>query len=192
VLNALPTGGVEIVFETHSISEDNERGVASGWLDGRLSPRGRLFARELGRRRQAEVFDAIYVSDLNRAVETATLAFGHTGIPIVKDARLRECNYGEMNGCDTALLQGRRHAWIDTRFPHGQSYREVVRQMQLFLRELTEAHPGGKVLLIGHSATRWALEVLLAGKALETLVDAPFNWQPGWHYRLPDLALAGL
>lgn len=191
-MNAPPAGGVTIVFETHSISEDNERGVASGWRDGRLSPRGRQFARELGRRRQAEAFEAIYASDLNRAVETATLAFGDTGIPIIKDARLRECNYGDMNGCDTSLLQGRRHSWIDTRFPRGQSYREVVRQMQLFLRELTEAHPSGKVLLIGHSATRWALEVLLTGKSLEALVDAPFNWQPGWMFELPALDLAGV
>lgn len=191
-MNALSSGGVEIVFETHSISEDNERGVASGWLDGRLSPHGRLLARDLGRRRQAQGFEAIYVSDLQRAVETATLAFGPTGIPIIRDARLRECNYGDMNGCDTGLLQGRRHAWVDTRFPHGQSYREVVRQMQLFLRELAEAHPAGKVHIIGHAATRWSLEVLLAGGRLEDLVDAPFNWQPGWHYQLPALVTTGV
>jgi len=30
---------VEIVFETHSISVDNERGIATGWLPGRLSAR---------------------------------------------------------------------------------------------------------------------------------------------------------
>lgn len=28
---------IQVVFETHSISEDNERGVASGWSDSRLS-----------------------------------------------------------------------------------------------------------------------------------------------------------
>lgn len=25
---------VDLVFETHSISVDNERGIATGWLDG--------------------------------------------------------------------------------------------------------------------------------------------------------------
>lgn len=188
-MNPLSSGGVEIVFETHSISEDNERGVATGWLNGRLSPRGRVLAHELGRRRQMEVFEAIYVSDLNRAVETARLAFGGSDLPIVRDARLRECNYGDMNGCDSSLLHGHRRRWIDTPFPRGQSYREVVRQMQLFLRELAEAHADGKVLLIGHSATRWSLEVLLAGQQLADLVDAPFNWQPGWHYHLPAPAV---
>jgi hypothetical protein len=27
---------VDLIFETHSISVDNERGVATGWLDGEL------------------------------------------------------------------------------------------------------------------------------------------------------------
>jgi len=40
------------------------------------------------------------------------------------------------------------------------------------------------VLLIGHSATKWALEVLLDGKPLEDLVGAPFGWQAGWPYTL--------
>jgi alpha-ribazole phosphatase/probable phosphoglycerate mutase len=38
----------EIVFETHSWSTDNDRGVATGWLPGRLSERGRALAAELG------------------------------------------------------------------------------------------------------------------------------------------------
>jgi hypothetical protein len=39
---------IEIVFETHSTTEDNEAGRATGWLPGRLSPRGRAEAAELG------------------------------------------------------------------------------------------------------------------------------------------------
>jgi len=50
-----------VVFDTHSITEDNEAGVATGWLPGRLSPRGR----EL-------------------------VAFEGAGIPILQDWRLRE------------------------------------------------------------------------------------------------------
>jgi hypothetical protein len=36
--------GIELVFETHSTTEDNEQGRATGWLPGRLSDRGRLQA----------------------------------------------------------------------------------------------------------------------------------------------------
>ena len=72
---------VEVVFETHSLTEDNERGVATGWLEGRLSERGRRLAAELGERRRPEVPAAVFVSDLARAVETAEIAFGGTAIP---------------------------------------------------------------------------------------------------------------
>jgi hypothetical protein len=32
---------IGVVFETHALSEDNERGIATGWLPGRLSTLGR-------------------------------------------------------------------------------------------------------------------------------------------------------
>jgi broad specificity phosphatase PhoE len=40
---------VQIVYETHSLTEDNEAGRATGWLPGRLSAAGRELAAELGR-----------------------------------------------------------------------------------------------------------------------------------------------
>lgn len=66
---------VDVVFETHSISLDNERGIASGWLDTPLSARGRELALALGRRRRHEAIAVVFSSDLVRAVETATIAF---------------------------------------------------------------------------------------------------------------------
>ena len=50
---------VSIVFETHSISTDNEAGIATGWLPGRLSESGRTAARELGARRRDDGIDMI-------------------------------------------------------------------------------------------------------------------------------------
>jgi len=66
---------VEIVFETHSTSEDNERGVATGWLPGALSLTGREQSVALGARRRDQSFAVVFTSDLRRAVETAELAF---------------------------------------------------------------------------------------------------------------------
>ena len=60
---------VELVYETHSTSVDNENGIATGWLDGELSELGRRQAEELGARRRDVA--AVYASDLGRAVETA-------------------------------------------------------------------------------------------------------------------------
>ncbi|MFS8580670.1 MAG: histidine phosphatase family protein, partial [Novibacillus thermophilus] len=69
------------------------------WLPGRLSERGRAVAVELGERRRDDGLAAVFTSDLDRAVETARIAFVGTDIPVFQDKRLRECDYGELNGC---------------------------------------------------------------------------------------------
>jgi broad specificity phosphatase PhoE len=176
---------VRLVYETHSITEDNEAGVATGWLPGRLSDQGRHLARELGRRRPAGGFAAVYSSDLARAVATAELAYAGSGVPLHVDARLRECDYGALNGCAKAELDHGRLHHVDTPFPGGgQSYRDVVEATDRFLEDLRRDHEGGRVLVIAHSANRWALQHLLDGTPIEELVTAPFGWRPGWEWTL--------
>ena len=175
---------VEIVYETHSISVDNERGFATGWLDGELSERGRELALELGTRRRDDEIAVVFSSDLRRAVETAEIAFGGSGIPIRLDARLRECNYGELNGAPVVRIESERARRIDEPYPDGESYRDCVVRMRELLGDVAAEYDGRRVLLIGHAATRWALQHLLVGTPLEELVDAPFEWQEGWEYTL--------
>jgi broad specificity phosphatase PhoE len=173
---------LEIIFETHSISLDNERGIATGWNDGALSEVGKRLASELGRRHSSDPPSAVFTSDLGRAVETAEIAFGATDVPIFQDERLRECNYGELNGSPVELLEADRARHIRTPFPGGQSYQEVVDAMQGFLSEIAERWGTTRVVIIGHSATRWALDSLVNGVSLEQSVTEPFDWQPGWRY----------
>lgn len=173
---------IEITFETHSTSIDNERGIATGWLDGELSPLGREQASELGARRTGTV-DLVYTSDLRRAVQTAEIAFAGTGVSIHQDRRLRECNYGTMNGVEVEELERIRRVHIDEPFEDGESYRDVVARTRELLDDLVTQHDGRRVVLIGHSANRWALEHLLHGTPLDELVG-PFDWQPGWSYSL--------
>ena len=175
---------VDIVFETHSTSTDNERGIATGWLPGALSTEGRVQARALGARRRGTGVDVIFTSDLRRAVETAELAFEGEAIPTRTDWRLRECNYGRLNGMPVAQLHAERRLRIDAPFPDGESYHQVVGRVRTFLDELAPDWDGRQVLLIGHAATRFALQHLLEGRSLEEVVEAPFAWQPGWTYRL--------
>jgi alpha-ribazole phosphatase/probable phosphoglycerate mutase len=178
--------GVQLVFETHSISPDNEAGIATGWLQGCLSEEGRALARELGARRHDEGIAAVFTSDLGRAVETADLAFDGSGIPVFLDGRLRECNYGDLNGTPVVRLEQERPRRIEEPFPSGESYRQVVERVSSFLNDLAREWDGTRVVVIGHSATRWALDHLLAGARLHELVDAPFGWQEGWEYDLPS------
>ncbi len=176
---------VEIIYETHSLTLDNEIGVATGWLPGRLSERGRALARALGERRRGDGIAVIFASDLARATETAEIAFADSGIPIRRDARLRECNYGTLNGMPVARLAAERAQHIDVPYPEGQSYRQVAGAMRDFLRDLVADWDNMKVAVIAHSANKWALDHLLHGVALENLVDAPFGWQEGWRYAVP-------
>jgi broad specificity phosphatase PhoE len=171
---------VELVYETHSTSVDNENGIATGWLDGRLSELGRRQAEQLGARRRDVA--AVYASDLGRAVETAAIAFRGAGIPVHHDARLRECDYGELNGATVGEVAAVRRRHVDEPFPGGESYRQVVERTRDFLDDVAARHDGERILVISHSANRWALQHLLEDAPLEELVDAPFDWQPGWNY----------
>jgi len=175
---------IELVYETHSTTIDNEEGIATGWLPGRLSQTGRELARALGERRRDDDLAAVFTSDLARAVETAEIAFEGSGVPVRDDWRLRECNYGELNGRPVAEIDAERLRRIDEPFPGGESYRDVVARTKDFLDDLCPEFDDARVLLIAHSANRWALEHLLLGTALEELVLAPFDWQEGWSYRL--------
>jgi broad specificity phosphatase PhoE len=176
---------VEIVYETHSTTTDNEAGFATGWLPGRLSALGRRQAQELGERRPGDGFAAVFTSDLHRAVQTARIAFSDGRPPIHQDIRLRECNYGDLNGQPLSRIAAQRAQRIDEPFPGGQSYRQVTDVTRALLHDLSTAWDGSRILVIAHSANRWALEHLLNGTPLEELLQSPPAWRPGWHYTLP-------
>jgi 2,3-bisphosphoglycerate-dependent phosphoglycerate mutase len=178
--------GTRLVYETHSTSVDNEVGRATGWLGGTLSEAGREQARRLGARRRDDGIDLVVASDLNRAVETAQIAFAGSEIPITLDWRLRECDYGTMNGTPRPRLDTERRRRLDEPFPGGESWRQAVERVARALDEIARGRSGQRVLLIGHVATRWALDHTLLGIPLEALIDAPFAWQEGWEYVVPE------
>ena len=101
---------------------------------------------------------------------------------VVTDPRLRECDYGVLNGTPEPTRD--RVARIDVAYPGGESWREAATRTIGFFEELRRERDGERLLVIGHSVTRYALDVLGNGRALEDLVDAPFDWQPGWEYVL--------
>jgi 2,3-bisphosphoglycerate-dependent phosphoglycerate mutase len=173
----------QIVYETHSISEDNERGRATGWLDGRLSEEGRRQAARLGERRRRDDLSAVFSSDLGRARETVAIAFAGSTSPVLLDWRLRECDYGLLNGRPSDEVHGDRLAHLDQPYPGGESWRQAVERVRGFLDDLRLRWDGQRVLVVGHAATRWALEHWVGGVPLETSLVAEFEWQEGWEYR---------
>jgi 2,3-bisphosphoglycerate-dependent phosphoglycerate mutase len=173
-----------LVFETHSTTEDNEAGRATGWLPGRLSARGMGEARDLGERRAGDGICAVFCSDLRRAVQTAEIAFGDTGIPVLHDWRLRECDYGDRNGMPAPQMHAHRRDHLDVPYPGGESWRQAVDRVGRFVTDLPLRWDGQRVLVIGHVATRWGLDHYIGGAPVEELIAADFAWRPGWEYRV--------
>ncbi len=181
---------VTIIFESHSTTFDNEKHLASGWNDVELSPLGIKQALELGERRKDEEFKAVFCSDLQRSYKTAEIAFKEK-FPIIKDKRLRECDYGDFTGHSEDEVKPLKTQYIKTPFPNGASYEQCMQRMKEFLQDLFKKfHPPGgtkaKVLMIGHKATQYGLEHLINHVSIRKAITTPWSWQPGWEYKLVD------
>jgi len=87
---------LHLTLVRHGSTEWNEASRYQGWGDPPLSARGRAEAEHLHARLAGEAFDVVMTSDLRRAVETAGIAV--PGVEVVRDARLREMNFGAWDG----------------------------------------------------------------------------------------------
>lgn len=177
-----------IIFEAHGTTFDNEAHLASGHNDVALSPLGETQARELGLRYKDAHFDEIFCSDLQRSYKTAEIAFPESldvgRLGIIKDSRLRECDYGDMTQSPSEEIDKEKPSRINTPFPNGESYEQTNARMKEFLDELRQNYDGKRVMIIGHRATQYALDFYIRNIPLEQSVSTPFKWQPGWEYEL--------
>lgn len=173
-----------LVFETHAASLDNEAGLASGQLDVPLSELGQRQAVQLGARYRTEDFDAIFCSDLQRAYRTAEIAFDDRGLPIIKDVRLREIDFGAMTRRASHDIESTRTSYIEEAYPDGESYRQVTQRVSKWLDDLRQTYGGARVMLIAHRAEFYSLEHLITNRPLYDVISAPWKWQPGWIYKL--------
>jgi broad specificity phosphatase PhoE len=178
---------VTIIFESHGTTLDNEAKLSSGHFDVELSELGKRQAKELGERRGSEHFDAIFCSDLQRSYKTAEIAFESLNIPIIKDSRLSDVDYGKMTRAPSSEVERTRGDFVDQPFPDGESYVETTSYMREFLQDLLRDYDGRRVMIIGHRATQYGLEHLINKIPLKEVVVAPWAWQPGWEYKLEKL-----
>lgn len=178
---------VEITYFVHGTTTDNEGGVSTGWLPGELSEVGVEQAKELGHLVRDQKFDVVFCSDLKRAVDSAELGFGEEYL-IVSDARLRECNYGELCGGPTSNVEAVQEQRVKEKFPQGESYSDVEARMADFLTMLKRDYDNKHVGIVAHQAPQLALDVLLKGKSWERAFAEDWRkskaWQAGWDYTL--------
>ncbi len=176
---------VRITYFVHGTTIDNEQEIATGWLPGELSKLGRKQAKELGKLISNKYFDVVFCSDLKRAIDSAEIAFVGK-YKIIKDKRLRECNYGKFTGKSTKEFKDNMVNYIDTPFPNGESYKEVEKRITDFLMFLKKNYDGKHVAIIAHQGPQLSLDVLLKGKTWEEAINEDWRrnkkWQPGWEY----------
>lgn len=179
---------VTITYFVHGTTTDNEQGLATGWLPGELSPVGREQAQKLGEQVADQHFDMVFCSDLQRAIDSAQLGFGGK-YTIIQDDRLRECNYGNLDGGPKAVKDKMMDDCINQPFPNGESYRDVEARLESFCKFLKDNYDGKHVAIVAHEAPQLALDVLLKGKSWEQAMAENWRktgaWQPGWEYSIP-------
>jgi broad specificity phosphatase PhoE len=177
-----------LFYSPHMTSIDNEAKRASGHADVPLSEMGRQLAHELGQHYATEKLDAVFCSDLQRALITSQIAFTERGLPILPDARLREYDYGDMTQYPVEQVEDEFPRRIREPFPNGESLLMVVQRMGAFLHDIWPVYDRKTLVIIGHRATRYGLKYWCNNDSLEEIVQTPWPWLdvPIWRYELHE------
>ena len=171
-----------VLIIRHGQSQGNAEGRFGGHTDTPLSPRGRKQAQATAKALASEKFDAIYSSDLPRALETASPLAKLSGVPLETTDTLRERSVGVMEGL-TFEEAAEQHpeqyqALLRRDFEHvllgGESYRQTLDRASRKLDEAIEQHRGGRIALFAHTGTICILILHLMGA-----LDAP-ELKPVW------------
>lgn len=171
-----------VILIRHGQSQGNAEGRFGGHTDTPLSPRGRKQADATARALASEKFDAIYSSDLPRAIETATPLVKLTGAPLITTDAFRERSVGVMEGLtfeEAAELHPEQYqALLHRNFEHvlegGESYRQTLDRAAGKLDEVIEKHRGSRIVVFTHTGAICILILHLMGA-----LDAP-DLKPVW------------
>jgi broad specificity phosphatase PhoE len=179
---------IDITYFVHGTTTDNEQHISSGWKDVELSELGIQQSKDLTEKTKDKKFDVVFCSDLKRAHDSAKLTWEGM-YPIISDARLRECNYGDLNGGSSDVIEPmQEEECIEKSFPNGESYEDVKARIADFLEFLKQNYEGKSVAIVAHKAPQLALDVLLKGKdwkqALAEDWRKTHSWKPGWEYTI--------
>jgi broad specificity phosphatase PhoE len=177
---------IKITYFVHGTTIDNEKGLASGWANCELSVKGIQQAKDLGKLATDKQFDAVFCSDLKRAVDSANLGFADK-YKIIQDKRLREINYGDFNQKPDDFKSNLEN-YVHIPFTNGESYKDVEKRLASFCFFLKKNYNKKHVAIVAHQAPQLALEVILKGKTWEQAIKEDWRpakaWQPGWEYEI--------
>jgi broad specificity phosphatase PhoE len=160
----------------HGETADNADGRVQGSIDTPLSDHGREQARALAERAATLGLDALYSSQLARALETARIVGERIGLEPMVDERFAESYRGVWEGrllCD--IERDEPAAWAawragdaGFRFPGGESLEEHVARVGEALREIR-----GQALVVCHGGTVRAALVASGRHPIEDFQTIP-------------------
>ncbi len=149
---------------------------AQGHLDSPLTEKGLAQAEAIARRLRDRRLDALYSSDLGRAMQTAKAIANQNAIREVwPEAGLRERKLGVYQGLTTREFM-EQHPEIAQRYyaadndyclPEGESRREFHQRCVNCFENLAKRHPGQTLLVVSHGGVLAGLFREVIGLPLE-------------------------
>lgn len=148
----------------HGETDHNAAGRAMGQMEVPLNARGTEQARQTAEFLRRYPIERIVSSDLGRSMATAQPLGEARGLAVEPDIRLREVNFGILEGrtvaeCeaeDPAAVALWRSGDFDAALPGGESRRSLMRRTRAVLDEIL-AGPHAHIALFSHGGTLNAL-----------------------------------
>jgi broad specificity phosphatase PhoE len=142
----------------HGQTDWNNEGRFQGTMDIPLNQNGINQANQFIKYLNGTHFNALYSSDLSRALQTAKIISGFINKEIIIDVRLRERNLGEWEGKLLKEVQEEyKKAWNDLqndpteyRPLRGESVADCAKRMWAAADEIARTNPGGTVMIVSH------------------------------------------
>lgn len=165
---------MQIIVVRHGETEGNVRRIVESRTHGVLTAAGTAQAEQVAERLRGEGIDALYVSDLQRCVDTAAIiARHHLHLVLQQTKRLRERNQGIYEGGSWGDLP-----WLNFEgeylahpIPGGESWLDVEVRIGTFLNDIFADRRDQTVLLVTHGGPVKAMRALLGGMSLRQSVD---------------------
>ena len=156
----------------HAQTVWNQKKRIQGRQDTPLTAEGESLAEEWGHRLEAYPWDRMIVSHSGRALKTAELINISLQIPMIKDPRLQEQDWGEWTGKTLAQLiqDSPNHLFEQVsagwkfRPPNGEDRNEVWKRSQNALQEAFDKWPGKRILVVTHEGVIKCLIYRLSGR----------------------------
>ncbi|MBQ9230112.1 MAG: histidine phosphatase family protein [Prevotella sp.] len=145
-----------IFLVRHGETVDNARQIMQGQTQGTLNEQGREQARQVAERLSGEAIDAVFASDLRRAIQTAEVIAKPHGLPVVTTPLLRERDWGSFTGRFIPDLKG--EVWPDDI----ESEEALLQRAHDFLQKVTATYEGKRVVAVGHGIINKAILAVYA------------------------------